>query len=329
MQAIIGYMKNQFFRSALGGAIFLLLASGCARVGGTTEVKADGSFTRTLVFVGEKPKAAGAPGGGLSVGATIDQVVVVPRGPGWEVGKTYKESEVTITARKSFAAGEASIDDLTIKESPNKPGSVIGNTASVTKRPDGKLEYTEVIRWRGPKTDAGEADKEILDGLKKVLPAEKATDAAALTATAKSIQKDLIKVLLGPGEPLFGLLLTHPDYAEFKLKKAVGVSIRKALETGFGDKLTEDERRAAIRAILADVTSKASSSAKPGPPSGGGDGEKKSSDSMVAMLLRVKLPGKVIETNGELDPETGEIVWPFYSQAAATGDITLTAVCEP
>lgn len=326
-------MKNPILRSAFCGAIFLLLATGCARVGGTTEVKADGSFTRTLVFVGEKPKAAGAPGAGMSMGPTIDQAIVVPREPGWEVSKTYKESEVTITAKKNFAAGENSIDDLRIKEGPNKPGSVLGNTVTVTKRPDGKLEYTEVIRWRGPKTDVGEGDKEIVENLKKVLPADKATDTAALATAAKSIQKDLVKLLLGPGEPLFGLLLTHPDYAEFKMRRSLGTSIRKALETGFGDRLTEDERSAAVKAVLTEVTAKAAASSKPGPglaPGGDGGEEKKSDNSsMIAMLLKVKLPGKVIETNGELDPESGEVVWPFYSQAPAAGDITLTAVCEP
>ena len=311
-----------------------MLATGCARVGGTTEVKADGSFTRTLVFVGEKPKVAGAPGAGMSMGQTIDQVVIVPREPGWEVSKTYKESEVTITAKKDFAAGENVIDDLRIKEGPNKPGSVLGNTVTVTKRPDGKLEYTEIIRWRGPKTDVGGEDQKIVEELKRILPADKVTDTAALSVAAKSIQKDLVKLILGPGEPLFGLLIAHQDYAEFKLKKSVGASIRRALETGFGDKLTPAERDAAIKAVLTEVTAKATSSSKPSPPGFGDDenaeGKKKSgNDSMVAILLKVKLPGKVVETNGELDPESGEVVWPFYSQAPAAGDITLTAICEP
>ena len=324
-------MKCVFLRPVVSGAIFLLLASGCARVGGTTEVKADGGFTRTLVFVGEKPATTGA--GGMSMTPTIDKMVIVPRSAGWSVAKTYKESEVTITATKTFAPGEAAIDDIGIKEGADKPGSVLANTASVTKRPDGRLEYREVIRWRGPKTDAGDADKEIIEGLKKALPAGQAADSAALATTAKLIQKDVIGLLLGPGEPLFGLLLTHPDYAQFKLKKALGGSVRKALETGFGDQLSESERTAAIRAIVSDVSTKASSSAKPTPPgaapSESGDGKKSDNSSLVAMLLRVHLPGKIVETNGELDPESGEIVWPLYSQAAAAGDITLTAVCDP
>ena len=244
------------------------------------------------------------------MGPTIDEAVIIPRSAGWIVSKAYKDSEVTITATRSFAAGEAAIDDIGIKESKDKPGSVLASTASVTKRPDGKLEYREVLRWRGPKTEVGGADKEIVDGLKKVLPAGPAADAGALSATAKLIQKDLVRLLLGPGEPLFGLLITHPDYAEFRLKKSLALSVRKSLETGFGDKLTDAERAAAVRAIVSEVSAKASQSAKPTPPGapGNGNGEDKKSDNsaLVAILLKVRLPGKVVETNGELDPESGE-----------------------
>jgi hypothetical protein len=45
-------------------------------------------------------------------------------------------------------------------------------------------------------------------------------------------------------------------------------------------------------------------------------------------MIRVKLPGKVTETNGELDPDTNEVVWPLYPEAAAMGDVTLTATTD-
>ena len=50
---------------------------------------------------------------------------------------------------------------------------------------------------------------------------------------------------------------------------------------------------------------------------------------MKTLLIKAKLPGKLIQTNGEEDPATGEIVWGLFSQAPAAGDVVLTAVCEP
>jgi hypothetical protein len=327
-------MKLSHRRAALCGALLSLLATGCAQIGGTTEVKPDGGFTRTLIFEGDKPKGPRDPEGAMSFSPTLDQLVIVPRMPGWDVKKVYKDSKLTVTATKTFAPGETSVDDLLVKADPKKSESVIGNTASVTKRPDGKLEYREVIRWRGPSEAAPGSEKEIVAELKKSLPEGKASDEAAVDATARRLQKDVVRLLLGPGDPLLGVLLTHPRYAEFKLKKGLGTSLKAALTEGFGDKLTAEERDATVKKMLATVGSEIVNASKPTPPGppGATDATKgggKRDGALVAILLKVKLPGKVVETNGELDDESGEVVWPFYSEAAAGGDITLSAVCEP
>ncbi len=322
-------MKLQPLRAALCSALFALLSTGCAQIGGSTEVKADGGFTRTLIFTGDKPKGP-KDAGEMSFGPTIDQVVIVPRMPGWDVKKAYKDSKITITASKSFAPGEASVNDLLVKSDPKKNESSLANTVSVTRRPDGKLEYKEVIRWVGPAETSSTDSKKLIEELKKSLPEGKASDDAAINTTAMRLQRDVVRLLLGPGEPLLGTMLTHSLYAEFKLKKALGRSVRKALEEGFGDRLTEEERSATVQKMMATVGSEIIDSAKPTPPGTptGGDEESKKSSSLVAILLKVKLPGKVVETNGELDGESGEVVWPFYSEAATAGEITLSAVCE-
>ncbi|MGC4044593.1 MAG: hypothetical protein QM758_12430 [Armatimonas sp.] len=326
-------MKLPSLRVALYGALFALLTTGCAQISGSTEVKPDGAYTRTLVFEGDKPKGP-KDQAEMGMGPTIDQLVIVPRTPGWDVKKAYDKSKITITATRSFAAGEASVNDLLVKGDPNKGESVLANTVSVTKRDDGKLEYREVIRWVGPKDNSATETKQIEEELKKNLPAEKAGDTAAIKATATILQKEVVRAILGPGDPLLGLLLTHPHYAEFKLRKHIGGAIRTALTEGFGDKLTEAERDSTAKGMLATLGEKITDSAKPtppGPPAEAPDGDsgKKQQSPLVAILLKVKLPGKVVETNGELDDLTGEVVWPLYSEAPTAGDITLRAVCEP
>lgn len=325
-------MKLPSLCAVFCGALFALLTTGCAQISGSTEVKPDGGFTRTLVFEGDKPKGPNDPAD-MSFSPTIDQLVIVPRLPGWDVKKAYEGNKITITASKNFGAGEPSVNDLLVKGDPKKGESVLANTVSVTKLADGKLEYREVIRWVGPKDTSATDFKEVEEELKKSLPADKATDTAAVKATAALLQKEVVRAILGPGEPLLGLLIAHPHYAEFKLRKRIGGAIRTALAEGFGDKLTEAERDSTAKGMLSTLGSKITNSAKPtppGPPIGETPGEpSKKQGNPVAILLKVKLPGKVVETNGELDDLSGEIVWPLYSEAATAGDITLRAVCEP
>ena len=46
---------------------------------------------------------------------------------------------------------------------------------------------------------------------------------------------------------------------------------------------------------------------------------------IIPMTFVAQLPGKVIATNGEVNAVTHEVFWGLYPQAAATGDIVLTA----
>jgi hypothetical protein len=47
------------------------------------------------------------------------------------------------------------------------------------------------------------------------------------------------------------------------------------------------------------------------------------------MTFRVTVPGRVIETNGEADPLTGEVFWALYPEAAALGEVKLRVVYGP
>jgi hypothetical protein len=45
-------------------------------------------------------------------------------------------------------------------------------------------------------------------------------------------------------------------------------------------------------------------------------------------MFIVKIPGKVISSNGEVDELTGEVYWALFPQAAALKPVVLTAVVE-
>ncbi|MEP6756738.1 MAG: hypothetical protein ABJA67_14630, partial [Chthonomonadales bacterium] len=48
----------------------------------------------------------------------------------------------------------------------------------------------------------------------------------------------------------------------------------------------------------------------------------------IPLMLTVKLPGKIVSTNGDMDPSSDEIYWATFAVAASFEDITLTAVCD-
>ena len=322
------HSTQRLWFSAAASALFCI--TGCARVGTSTEVKPDGSFVRTVVYRGSAPSTDG-----MGMGPSLDDMVTAPRTPGWKVTRAKdpkSESEVVVTATRDFAAGETLSDDLALKSPPKKdapkgtlPTTILGNTLSVRTLPDGKLEYREVIRWRGAKPKELTAPiPELLTTLSVSVPA---LAKAAQATVATHIQQGLWRALFGPGEPLLGQLMTHPELGEFQLKKRLGQTVSDELRTALGDTLTDSERRVAVQKIVVAITESVSSKTKQ--QANAGPGGESSNDALVALLIKAKLPGKLIQTNGEEDPATGEIVWGLFSQAPAAGDVVLTAICDP
>ncbi len=316
--------------SALLLSAALVLLSGCARIAANTEVKADGSFVRTVVYRGSAPSTDG-----FTMGPSLDDLIAPPRTPGWKVTREKdpkNESDLIVTATRAFAAGETLSDDLALKSPPKKdapkgtlPTTTLGNTLSVRTLPDGTLEYREVIRWRGSKpSELATPEPEMLALLATTVPT---LDKAALATVATHLQQSLWRALFGPGEPLLGLLITHPELGEFRLKKRLAAAVDAELKTALGEKLTDAERRTATQKVIGALTESVKDKTKKQVNAGpSGD---KNDDALVAMLIKAKLPGKLLQTNGEEDPATGEIVWGLFSQSAAAGDVVLTAICDP
>ena len=85
----------------------------------------------------------------------------------------------------------------------------------------------------------------------------------------------------------------------------------------FGDKLTAQERMATTHKLIAGFMAAGETASKSKGPDAGPPGKDSDDSALVAMLFSVKLPGKVLATNGEVDDSSGEVFWALYSQAAA------------
>jgi hypothetical protein len=45
-------------------------------------------------------------------------------------------------------------------------------------------------------------------------------------------------------------------------------------------------------------------------------------------MFVLKVPGRVISSNGQVDELTGEVYWAMFPEAAVLKELTLTAICE-
>jgi len=297
--------------------------SGCASVTSGTELRADGAFDREIVLKSSMPEL-GAPS---NPGPRLEDWYTFPTDKAWKVVRAKVKGEETATLTRSFPAATPAFTDILIKEK-GKP--VLRNAVTVVKRADGLLEYTETFHWTG---DAGEAPKpeQLVAQLRPLLAPEIADD-AALLKLAERVTRQVWKEIFGPGEPLLGQFITHPQAAERILRRRSAAALNLALEEVLGNKISDPQRQNFVRRVFAkdgikggdifDPQKKAESEASGGSSAG-------SSPGLVAMLSSVKFSGTVVSTNGELDLATGEVFWALYPQAAVLGDVTLRVVVRP
>lgn len=333
----------------------VLAGTGCARISAGSEVRADGSMTRTVVYSGTSPEPD-KPGMSISMSPRLEDLVAFPSAAGgWKLTRTRDDkSNVVVTASRVVTPGQVVRNDFGIRlpkpkevdgtAAPAKPKTpvrtaqlvspsalLLENTASVRQIAPGRLEYREVLHWRGPRPkEMDTPEPEMLAALRRALPSSLSADTVSLNQVGIALQRELWTVLFGPGDPMLPLLIFHQDLAQYRIKKALGGAVRRSLTRVYGARLNAEDLNAAVAKLTAEVASDATrkTQAKKDAGPGGAGTESSDSSSPIALLIRVKMPGKVIETNGELDPDTNEIVWPLYSEAAAIGDITLTATTD-
>lgn len=106
------------------------------------------------------------------------------------------------------------------------------------------------------------------------------------------------------------------------MRQRLGMALEQALKDELGDQLSPEQRRQVVRDLLSTENVKQTF-----------DPERESkreepSPELVSMTFVVRLPGRVVESNGEVDPYSGEVFWSMYSMAPAIGDVELRAVCE-
>ena len=297
----------------------LALLSGCARSKITTEIRADGSWLRTVSFTGQDKKED------MQMTPALEDTFVFPTGAGWKPRQEKKNDDRTMIFERVMPAGRSLEGDLSIKgDGPEKLQLV--NEVTVTRAAPGRFEYRETLRWKGsPPTSLGVKTEDLAE-IKAALPKPLATDANAKALAEKSAVL-FLPLLFGPGDPLLAMGLVHPDLAERRASQRIGGVLMKALEEQFGDKMLPAQRQEVARRLIktsfsSGRPSKPDMSAGPS-PSGG-----KNSGGLTPLMFILKPHGRVVSSNGEMDELNGEVYWALFPEAAALKDLVLTAVVE-
>lgn len=313
-------MKRLLF-AGLAGAVLV----GCGAVASETTISEDGSFERkvtvTMADTGELPGAESPD---------PSEMVRLNGADGWTTETLNEGGGSRFIANRSFSAGENEQTGYSLLSGENP---FVTCEVVVTKLANGFIEYTETYTWVGETPEGVIEDEEMLADLEKHLKPIGATDGDVQKIAEGTIER-MWPNLFGPKDTLMIEMFVNTTVIERKMMRLVGASILGAVEEVLPN-TTAEQRLTAVRGIIADMKVEDIMQTTPegmvdNPMDMPAEGEEEGSDDdMVGLSAVVKGPGRLVETNGEYDPITGEVFWNFYSMAAALGPVVLKAVFDP
>ncbi|HLO98355.1 MAG TPA: hypothetical protein VK171_07150 [Fimbriimonas sp.] len=292
--------------------LLALFAVGCAKTSSTTVVEENGNWTRTVKYtIGKDP-----------AGDKWMDVFALPEDGTFKKSEVTKESEKSTTLSKSYKVGIDPITDIIVKDAGV---TRLKNYVMVREIAPGKFEYYEKIVFPEPKTDKMDEDSaKYIARIKEALPAGIATEEELKQLSKKSIV-GLMRLMFGPDDHLFGTLLLNPDGAGRRLKFKIAKQQYDLLRATFGTKLTDEQLQATVKKLLADFDAQdVAKSNQPDPQSP----TPQSNSDFIGISVAVKMPGTLVETNGDIDPLTGEVFWDLASNSAELEPVELRAVYQ-
>ncbi len=295
----------------------------CARFGAVTEVSANGTWTRESRFITSEDSSDKPGSLEFSIRQELSDYFVIPEDDGWQRGASNELGEGVLTLRRSANEGEK-LSELTVLSKAGEPW--VRNEVTVRRLSDERLEYRETLRWVGPRIDAvKEASKKFVEALVEQLPDDIEKREVVATVLAKSLRQNYVRLLFGGSnqQPLMSQAMVHREVAVRRLSTRLRMAALADLQAQLGDH-PQAKRWPEVTAHIA----KFATLEKLGKDD---DGENDLLDDdrlLIPLSFTAKLPGRIIETNGEVDPVSGEIYWTLFAGSAAFEDVVIRAVCE-
>ncbi|MEQ1934807.1 MAG: hypothetical protein ABL962_13180 [Fimbriimonadaceae bacterium] len=292
--------------------LLLLVLTGCVRTNSLTEVNPDGSWKRTVKFILAKNSMS-------EKDPTIAEVAMPPTGPGWKATSSKKDDEFTFTYTRDVKLDEVITKDIALID---KDGLTLVNEVTVKQIAPNRFKYRETFKWVGKSKAKGSTELTSED-LKAMLPAF--STAEDLAKVRGQLTSKLTRILMGPGDPMLLQLVANPDYGLRRMVNRMAKSFDQILTDVYGDRLDMAARTNLVKKIIETATDQTVNKTKSDAEKSGTSGD---SAPPTSMFMSVKLPGRIVETDGEVDPFSGEVFWSMFPEAAALGEVSIMAVCE-
>ncbi|MBS1707365.1 MAG: hypothetical protein JSS65_01445 [Armatimonadetes bacterium] len=305
---------------AVVASMAALLSGGCARLASSTDLKADGSWSRKVKVARSSNIADANPTDKLEDMVHFD-------GSGWKTASRKEKSDEVYEATRFFGPGQGGGPDYTLgtKEKP-----AVACSIKWTPMGDGRYLYEETFTWKGDKEDAAK-EKENREKMRPILEKELASMKPSKEQIDKMLDHMIDRLwteLMGPNKPKLFDIVLKPEETVRELR---AVFYQQLLDDTRAAKLgaSEDERKAAARRLAVGLVENSPFSDKTSPePPTPGDDTKKKDLGPVQITSSLGFVGHVLETNGEVDPVDNRIYWSIISEAPQRGVVIFRAVVD-
>jgi len=324
-------------RFYLAAPLLVVFAAGCSRVSTLTTLRADGGYRRQSVYTLSATSGMAELGDMASSAkdATFESAFSISKA-GASVTKGNDGDDKQMTVARNMTAGAPPLTDVVLLDEKKKPAMT--STVTVRRLPTGELQYDERLKWLG--SDATQQVAQIprlREAIKAILPDRLKGSKATVDRVAMGLTKSMMHTALGPPYPLLFDFMVNPDAAKLRASGTIMNIIDSELKADVPE-MNEIERAAGSRALIsfADPKKMAGPGSDPTSLLGGtlpkgsdGKGSGGNNVSMTALLFEVAFPGKVVATNGLVDPVSGHVYWSLYAMAAGLGEVDLHLVVRP
>lgn len=301
-------------RYLFAAIVALLLLSGCGSSVSKSEVNGDGSWTRTIKLKTSKAF------GGSSLGAKTDEfpaVFALPAGEGWSKTETKSEQEQVVTFTRTVAANSDTFTDLVVR--PEKE-TIYKNYVYIRSKGDDVYEYFEKVVALKPKKDDATERARMGEYLKKNIPSEVNATDEEIKQLSNAMFRGMVRNLMGPDDFLIGLMMFNMEGAVRRLEICLGRLLDEELPRVFGERIGVEQRKQILQRIVSDfennkfLEDKSSSASK-----------EPQTDPVLGLSSTLKVPGKVLSTNGKINPFTGVVYWDFMTTTVDVEPMELRA----
>ncbi len=302
----------------------VVASMGCGRALTATSIKRDGSATRVVTI--KTPLKN--PMGQEEKDNVPEKLFALPAASsGVKLQNSVEEENRVLKFSRQVAAGNPGLEDIVLLDPKKKP--LATSTLLIRKLPNGNLEYTETLRWKGDraKMDATEFARARSE-VKQCLPARHQTT-EKIDDVTKKLGAALTQMLFGPPEPNFALLLSNPDLAERKIITILYARFEQALKESLPDLSAEERRQTTATLVRAMKSSSMLNQNSAQKVSAKAQDKESGMSEMMSFLYEIDFPGELVSTNGLVEPFSGKVYWSLYPVAASYGDVVLKAVIKP